>query len=294
MIKSDNIPSKATIVSSSVAFILIIIKLTFGIFSGSVALLASAIDSVLDFFVSLFNYFAIKKSVENPDKIFNYGKGKLESLAAFVEGIVIVLSGLYVLYISITKVFNPEELKHLNIAIIVMSISVVITFCLVLYLNSIYKKTKNILIKTDALHYKMDLYTNIAILISLFIVNIFGFVLVDAVLGICIGIYIIYEATKLIKESSLILLDHSLDREMVLKIREIFKSHDELIDFHALATRTSGVMNFVNVDVVFQDTDILLIDAHKVSDEIEESIKNLDKTIKWKINIHLDPYDDED
>ncbi|DAB33190.1 MAG TPA: cation-efflux pump, partial [Sulfurospirillum sp. UBA12182] len=65
---------KATIISSATAGILVIIKFTIGVLSGSVAVLASAIDSLLDLVISGFNYFAIKKSEEDADETFNYGK----------------------------------------------------------------------------------------------------------------------------------------------------------------------------------------------------------------------------
>lgn len=287
-----SLSSRATIVSSSVAFVLIVIKLVFGIMSGSVALLASAIDSILDFFISLFNFIAIKKSQEDPNKTFNFGKGKLESLAAFVEGVVIFISGLYVLFISTVKLFHPSPLEHIRIAILVMAISVLITFGLVVYLRQVYKKTKSIVIKTDSLHYQIDLYTNIAILVSLFFTSYFGLIFLDALLGLLIGIYIVYEATKVIKNSSLILLDHSLDKEIVSQIKEIFASHEDIADFHRFKTRTSGNINFVNVDIIFVDENISLLDAHSISDEIENDIMKLDKSIAWDVNIHLDPYDD--
>lgn len=63
-----------------------------GIVTGSVAVLSSAIDSLLDFFVSLFNYIAIKTAKIPADEAFNYGRGKIEALAAFIEGLVITLS----------------------------------------------------------------------------------------------------------------------------------------------------------------------------------------------------------
>ena len=71
---------KATVVSSSVAAFLTLLKLTIGIFSGSVAVLASAVDSILDMFVSIFNMIAVRVSESKADNIFNYGKGKIEGI----------------------------------------------------------------------------------------------------------------------------------------------------------------------------------------------------------------------
>ena len=99
---------KATLISSATATLLIVIKLFIGIMSGSVAVLASAIDSVLDLIVSAFNYFAITKAEQPANKTFNYGKGKIEALAAVIEGTVITVSGLFIFYTAIKKAIYHE------------------------------------------------------------------------------------------------------------------------------------------------------------------------------------------
>ncbi len=152
---------KATVVASATSTLLIFIKLTIGFLSGSVAVLASAIDSVLDLIVSMFNFFAVTKSEQPADQTFNYGRGKIEALAAVIEGTVITMSGLYILYEAIRKAFGHEETKLLETSIIVMLISLVITISLVIYLNYVAKKTNSMVIKSDALHYKTDLYSNV-------------------------------------------------------------------------------------------------------------------------------------
>ena len=105
---------KATLVSSCVALILTLIKLTVGILSGSVAVLASAVDSVLDLGVSIFNYFAITNSEKPADETFNYGRGKIEALASVIEGTIVTLSGIFLFYMAIQKYFNNETSTQKN------------------------------------------------------------------------------------------------------------------------------------------------------------------------------------
>ena len=284
---------KATIVSSSVAFLLTILKLTVGIFSGSVAVLASAIDSVLDLFVSVFNYFAISNSEKPADEHFNYGRGKIEALASVIEGTIITLSGLFLFYVAIHKYITGEISQYAQTSIIVMIISLSITIALVIYLNKIAKDTNNMVIKADALHYKADIWANIAVLVSLILVSVSGNEIFDVIIGSLIAIYIIYSAYELIEDGVLVLLDSSLDDEITTKIEDIIKSEKEVNDYHWLKTRTAGKNNFVDVHLVF-DCVITLMAAHKISDNIEDKIKQLDKSKDWIINIHLDPYDDSD
>ena len=144
---------KATIISSSVAALLTILKLVVGILSGSVAVLASAIDSILDMFVSIFNYFAILNSEKPADKHFNYGRGKIEALALIIEGTIITISGLFLFYQAIKKAITNETSQYLDISIYVMIASLIITIFLVIFLNKVAKKTNSMVIKADALHY---------------------------------------------------------------------------------------------------------------------------------------------
>ncbi len=282
---------KATVVSSLTAIILIIIKLTIGIISGSVAVLASAIDSVLDLVVSAFNYFAINTSEKPADEEFNYGRGKIEALAAVIEGTVITMSGIFIFYEAIKKAYHKEIVTNLDSSIIVMVVSLVLTFALVAFLNYVAKKTDNMVIKADALHYKTDVYSNGVILISLAIIYFTDFYLIDSIMGVVISLYIIYSAYEILKEGVLILLDKALDEETVEKIKNIIKSEGKVQDYHFLKTRNSANTNFVDVHLVF-DGDISLLQAHYAGDRVEDAIKEINSKNQWVINVHLDPYDD--
>ena len=282
---------KATLVSSSVAALLTLIKLVVGVASGSVAVLASAIDSVLDMFVSVFNYFAITNSEKPADKTFNYGRGKIEALASVIEGTIISVSGLFLLYQAIKKAINGEVSHYLGISLTVMMISLVITISLVMYLNKIARQTDSMVIKADALHYKTDVFSNIAVLISLVLVNLTGIELIDVIVGGGISIFIIYSAYELIQEGVLVLLDHAVDEEIVKEIVKIIESEEKVNTHHLLKTRNAGNQTFIEVHLVY-DCIITLMEAHKVTDRIEEKIKMLNPNKDWIINIHMDPYDD--
>ena len=282
---------KATVVSSSVAAALTLMKLVIGIASGSVAVLASAVDSVLDMFVSIFNYFAISNSEKPADKTFNYGRGKIEALASVIEGTIITISGLYLLYQAVDKAINGHISQYLDISIYVMIASLIITISLVTYLNYVAKKTNSMVIKADALHYKTDVFSNVAVLVSLVLVTFTGYELIDVFVGGGIALYIIYSSYELIHDGILVLLDRAVDEELVCKIEEIIKENDKVNAYHLLKTREAGHQTFVEVHLVF-DCIITLMDAHRASDWIEDKIEKLDTKRNWIINIHMDPYDD--
>lgn len=282
---------KATIVASATATLLIVLKLFVGILSGSVAVLASAIDSVLDLIVSAFNYFAITKSEQPANQKFNYGKGKIEALAGVIEGTIITISGLFIFYEAIRKSLNQHEITHLDISIGVMLASLLITLLLLTFLNYVAKKTGSMVVKSDALHYKTDVLSNGAVLISLVVVHMTNWHLIDTIMGIIIAVYIIHSAYQIIKDGVYILLDASLDTEVVEQIKLIIVGEKEISDFHYLKTRKSANTNFVDVHLVFSPG-ISLLRAHHAGDRIEEKIKALIPNETWVINAHLDPYDD--
>jgi len=284
---------RATVVATIVATALTIIKLIIGIMSGSVAVLASAIDSLLDMAISLFNFFAIKKSEEDPNDTYQYGKGKIQAIAGVIEGTVITVSGLYIIYKALEKLMNGTQSSLLTPSIIVMLISIVVTFFLVRYLLKIAKETDNIVIKADALHYQTDLWSNAAVLLSLLLVWMTGWDSIDALFGLGIGVYIIYSAYEIIQDGIAILLDRALEGEVVAKIGEIISSHPKTTSYHWLKTRTDGTTNFVEFHLVLHP-EMLLKEAHDITDEVEDRIIALDDKKRWLITPHYDPYDDEE
>jgi len=287
------IEKKATLISTSVASILVIIKMVIGIMSGSIAVLASAIDSFLDVAVSVFNFFALHNAEKAPDEQFNFGRSKLEPFAAVMEGTIISVSALFILYQALNKIWHSQTTTYLELSIYVMLISIVITGGLVIFLQIVANKTNNMVIKADALHYKTDLYSNAAVLLALGLISFTGEDLVDPILGIAIAVYMIYSAYPLIKEGILMLLDVALDQEDIEKIEVLLKNEKEITDFHYLQTRQSGSVVFISVHLVF-NVSMSLYDAHRIADRIELNLKKLFPDRQVQSLIHMDPYDDSE
>jgi cation diffusion facilitator family transporter len=261
--------------------------------SGSVAFLASAIDSLLDLSVSIFNFFALHQSERKPDSMFNFGLGKLEAVASVIEGTIISISGLFILYSAVDKIITPRAIQHMDASIAVMILSIILTGLLVLFLNHVAKKNNNLVIRADALHYKTDLFTNGAILFSLLMIEFSGFQLIDPLLGIAIAFYMIYSAFPILKEGLMMLLDVSLGKEETAKITTMLKRNLQINGFHHLQTRRAGSDIFISVHLVFNE-EISLLDAHRVSDQIESMMRMLFPDDRVHTFIHTDPYDDSD
>jgi len=288
---NSKLEKNAPLVATTISLILAVVKLSVGLISGSVALMASAMDSIMDMFVSVFNFLALRISDKKPTDEFSYGYGKVEAVVATLEGLLVFGSGVFIIYEAIKKFMGGESVTHLELSMGVMLFSLVVVFGLVSFLAYVVKKTNNLVIKADLLHYKTDLYSNSAVLLSLVIIYFTKLFWIDVVFGLAIGVYIIKEAIELIKEGVEVLLDASLQKSEVEAIESIIKADKEVEDFHFLKTRQAGKYKFVEVHLVLGQ-DISLMDAHVIADRVEEGIKEIDSESNWHIMIHLDPVDD--
>ncbi|ECL6542421.1 cation transporter [Campylobacter jejuni] len=286
-----SLQKKATLVASLCAIVLALVKFIVGLTSGSVAVLSSAIDSLMDFAISAFNFLALKKSSQKANENYNFGFSKIEALMGLLEGVFIVGVGIFIFYESILKIYYKEEIKDLNSSIYVMIFALIMTFFLVLFLNYVAKKTKSLIIESDALHYKTDCLTNTCALGALVLIYFTNLHIIDAIFGIVISLYTAFSAFKIIKKALAFLMDEALPKEQVDKICTLISNNPEIISYHELKTRKTPSCNYLSVHLVFCPI-ISLLNAHKISDEIEEGVRKMFENEKWDIQIHLDPYDD--
>ncbi|NLK66903.1 MAG: cation transporter [Campylobacteraceae bacterium] len=288
-----NLKTKAPLVAGVSAFILANVKLLVGVLSGSMAVISSAMDSIMDSLISAANYIAADKADKAPDTQFNYGYAKLEALMGFVEGFFITGIGLFLIYASGVKFFSEPEVIKTDIALYVMIFSTIVTFLLILFLQSSFKQTGSLIIKADILHYKTDLFTNIGIIVALVIVKLTGYILIDAIIGVFIGIFIVYSAISLIKESGRVLIDEAVPEAVLKDIEKFIDSHSGVTSHHDLKTRKSVDKCYLSAHIVF-DTKISLLKAHTIGDEIEDYIRDTYSEYSWDINLHFDPSDDSE
>ena len=142
----------ATIASVSVAVILILIKLTAYILSGSVALLSSLIDSVIDSLASMVNLVAVKQALEPADMEHRFGHGKAEPLAGMVQAAFITGSSLFLFSEAGFRLMNPHHIEFANASIVVMLVSFVLTILLVIFQQYVVKETNSVAIRADSIH----------------------------------------------------------------------------------------------------------------------------------------------
>ena len=283
--------SKASAIAMTVALSLAIVKAFVGIFTGSLAIISSAVDSILDVFASLFNFLAIRTAEKPADSKHQYGHGKYESLAAFIQSIVIFVSGIFILMSAYRNIKNNEHPEITSAGITIMFISIIVTVCLTVYLRYMSKKEKSKILEADSMHYSIDLYTNIGILASLFIIKFTGYDIIDSIVAIIIALFIMYSAIRLSFDVSKELVDSSISKNDFNKIVEILDGfHKYNLDFHNIRSRMSGSTIFVDMHLNLCKY-LSLEQVHRITDivefEIGKEIPHADVTI------HPEPCDHE-
>lgn len=271
----------ATIVAS----LLLIVKVIAWWITGSVSLLASLIDSMLDIAASTVNLIVLKYALQPADKEHTFGHGKAESLAALAQAMFISGSAIFLILNGVDRFFRPHELNQPEIGLYVTVFATVVTFGLVQFQKYVVRRTGSQAIAADSLHYQTDLYMNMAILLALGL-SMYGFGQADAVFAIGIGVYILVSAAKMVYSAVQSLLDRQLPEEELAKIRSIATGVEGVKGMHQLRTRMSGPTRFIQLHLELDD-DLRLIEAHRIADKVEAKLE--DAFPGCDVIVHQDP-----
>jgi len=278
----------ASIASVITAGFLIVVKLVAWYVTGSVGLLASLVDSVMDSIASLINLFAIRYSLQPADEEHRFGHGKAEPLAGLVQAAFIAGSAIFLIFHAIDRLRLAQPLERVGVGVGVMILAIVMTLILLAIQRYVIRKTDSTAIRADSLHYATDLLTNVSILLALYLTTL-GWTWADPVFAIAVAIYIFYSAFRIGHDSFQQLMDRELPADILEKILATAMSHLEVTGTHELRTRQSGQTRFVQLHLEL-DEDMSLKRAHEIADEVELEIKAF--LPGAEVLIHQDPIDD--
>ena len=276
---------RAAIFAILTALLLIIVKGFAWWQTGSVSILASITDSMLDLFASFINMLILRFALMPADRNHSFGHGKAESLAMLAQSAFISGSAVFLLLQSIHRLNAPQVLTNTHIGIGVTLFSIVITLLLVWYQKRVIAQTDSPAIKADRLHYRTDLLMNITILISLSL-TLWDMMWADAVFAIFIALYILLSAAKMFVDAVQLLLDIALPEQEVSQIEEIVLSDLRVLGFHDLRTRRSGSVRFIQLHLELDDH-LSFLEAHDITDSLERRLRQAFPLVD--IVIHHEP-----
>ena len=283
---TDPLVRSASIASLLVASTLIVLKYYGWVTTTSVSLLGSLADSLVDFLASVFVFIAISYSKLPADAKHRFGYGKSEGLAAFVQSLLIGISGIYVCFEAIKRLLNPSQINQPSIAIWIILVSIALTLALVMYQKYVVKISKSIAIESDQYHYLTDTFINFSVLFSIVITGWTRFVFIDALVGLLISGVVLYTSVTLLKKSFKILLDQEIQSEDRDRIREIALDHPKVLGFHDLRTRDTGRKYIIQFHLEL-DPNMSLLESHEITDEVTDNV--LKVYPDSELIIHTDP-----
>lgn len=277
---------RAAMASVATAFFLGVLKGYAAWKTGSVAVLASLADSVLDLVASLVTLGGVHWAAQPADLEHRFGHGKAEALAALFQVAVITVSAFAILARAIERLLAGQASSDPEYGIGVSLVAIVVTLALTRYQAHVVKQTRSIAIGTDRVHYTSDLMLNGSVIVALLLDNYAGFSGADPLFGIAIAFWLMFGAWR----ASIAAIDQLMDKEWPeekrLRFVEVAARHPELKGLHDLRTRTSGNKDFVQFHV-WMDPKLTILQAHDVVETVE--LRLAQEFPGTEILIHIDP-----
>jgi cation diffusion facilitator family transporter len=233
------------------------------------------------------NFFAIKKAGQPADDSHQYGHGKVEDLAAVAQSVVVVFSGVFIIYKAVESYMNSVTITYSLYDFLVMIISLALSFAIVLLLRRIGKQTGSNALLADALHYTSDLFSNSGAILAIALTHYTGNIYYDLLFAIIIGCIIIFSAVKIARSGISGIMDSSISEKMTKEIERIIQEMPfPAVGFHKLRTRHSGSTKYIDFHMLFCKR-LLIDEAHELANnlesEISREVKNAD------VVIHIEP-----
>lgn len=277
---------RATYASIATAFVLISVKLAAAIATGSVSLLSTLLDSLMDSAASLLNLFAVMQALVPPDREHRFGHGKAEALAGLGQAAFVTGSAVFLFIQVIGRLIDPQPIARSGLAIGVLVFSIVVTIVLVRYQRSVVRRTNSLAIRSDSAHYFGDLMVNVAVIVAILLTSQLGWLYADPLIAAGVGAYILYMAWGIAKDALDMLMDRELPDADRARIKALAAQDPRVISVHDLKTRASGRQYFIQLHLEM-DGRMSLEQAHEVADAVE--MRLYEAFPEAEVIIHQDP-----
>ena len=270
---------------------LLIIKGCIGFFTNSQSMIADSFNSFGDIFSSFMTYIGNKISSKKADEDHNLGHGKAEYIYSFLISIVMILTAFTVIKNAIFTYIHNNEITFNYILVIVCIITIITKLSLYLYTKKVYEKHHNILVKANSNDHRNDCFITMLTLISA-LLGIYGYKIVDILVGILIGIWILYTGIKIMKESYDVLMDKTMNEETKDKVLEIVEKNKQVEKVSNFKSTPVGYKYQVSF-TIFVDGNMTTFKSHEIANKLEREIeKKIDEV--YLCVIHVDPIKKEE
>ncbi len=254
----------------------------------STTALSDALESIIHILAVTFVYYGFILSAKPADDKHLYGHERVEFLSVGIEGAVIILAGVTIIYQSIEQYLFGHAVYNLDFGIVLMSVAGGINFFLGRYLVKIGREDNNMIVVSNGKHTLTDVWTSVGVVATLVIIRFTGWIILDAIVGFLLALFIMYEGFKLLK--------YSVDGLMDSKNPNVHKAILSVLEddlpgsmnsYHHLRHRTTGNTTWIELHALFE-ADVDLQKAHDDATKLERSLINAVKG-DVIVTIHLEP-----
>ncbi|MBO4803054.1 MAG: cation transporter [Muribaculaceae bacterium] len=284
---------RCTLVGMTSDVCLSALKIATGIVGHSSAILADGIHSISDTVTDALVYAMVRLSGKGSDERYRYGRGKYETLAAFLISIILVVVALGLMIEGVKDVWAAMQGETLerphNIALIVGIIAVIVKESLYHYTRLTGRKTQSSALKAYAWHHRADALSTAATLLGVAGAMFLGerWRVLDPIAAIAVSVLILVLAYRLGKPAVEELLEVSLPQEEQDKIADIVNGTEGVRAFHNLRTRRNGNLRVVDMHIKV-DGELSVTQSHEITRDIERQLsEDLGEVMT---NIHVEPY----
>lgn len=266
--------TRAMRISLAIGFIMLVLKMCAYLLTGSAAILGDAAESVVHVAAVMFASFSLGLLHKPADADHPYGHSKIAFFSAGIEGGLIVIAALFIIYESVRRWLLHLPPANLDTGLALTALTILINAVLGAYLLRTGRRGGSLILVSNGKHVLTDVWTSLGAIIGLGLVALTGWHGWDPIFGILMAANIIWTGYGLMRQSVGGLMDSAdpkLNAALDAALRRETERHG--LQFHALRHRDAGEMHYVEVHLLFPD-DISLRDAHRTATAIEHAVQS--------------------
>lgn len=277
--------------SISAAIITIALKTAAYLYTNSISIFSDALESSINLIAAILALWMIKIAERPPDHEHDFGHDKAAYFSSGIEGTLIFLAAIGIIYTAAQRLFAPPEITDMDIGLAITFIAALVNMVVGQILIHAGKKNDSIVLEADGRHLMTDVITSVGIFVAIVIVWITGWHILDPIIAIVVGLTIAWTGYQLVKRSVMGLMDSVIDEASINTVMNILDEYASKFDiqYHAFRTRKSGARKFISFHLLVPD-EWTVKKGHDLAEEVELAIRN--KLSNAAVFIHLEPLRD--
>lgn len=258
--------------------------------TGSVGLLADAIESLVNLGAAAMALWMLHVASMPPDEEHAFGHGKAEYFAGGAEGVLVFLAAAAIIATTVPRLLHPEPLRETAVGLVVAALAAAINFAVARVLLRVGRVQRSVALRADGTHLMTDVWTTAGVIAGVALVALSGWHILDPLVGLAVAVHILWTGWRLMREATDGLMDVSWppeERAILTGVLEDFRTRG--IDFHAVRTRRAGAQRFASVHVLVPGA-WSVQRGHDLLEEIEQRVAL--RLAPVTVLTHLEPIED--